>query len=95
VDYKPILAAARDVRVESANVRWVDWERTSTRGGGQRQMKLGGIIGAASLREVPSEVRAVLLAASLVHVGKACVFGHGRVGVAGLERNTAQSQVTF
>ena len=41
-------------------------------------MTLGGIIGSAVLREVPPDIRAVLVAGSLVHVGKACVFGHGR-----------------
>jgi len=80
-DYRPLVAAARAVRVERAEIRWVDWERTSTRGGSQRQMKLGGIIGSAALREVPVEVRAALLAASVLHVGKASVFGHGLVGV--------------
>lgn len=79
IDYRPLIAAARQVRVERAEMRWVDWERTSTRDNGQRQMKLGGIVGSAVLREVPPAVRAVLLAASLLHVGKACVFGHGRV----------------
>lgn len=78
-DFRAVVAAARDVRVERADVRWVDWERTSTRGGGERQMKLGGLIGSAALREVPVAARAALLAGSLVHVGKACVFGHGRV----------------
>jgi hypothetical protein len=29
------------------------------------------------LRGVPPAVRVLLLAGSLVHVGKACVFGHG------------------
>jgi hypothetical protein len=40
-------------------------------------MKLGGIVGSARLRGVPPDVRSVLLAGSLLHVGKACVFGHG------------------
>ena len=81
-DYRPLVEAARAVRVERAEVRWVDWERTSTRGGGQRQMKLGGLVGSAALRAVPAHVRAALLAASVLHVGKACVVGHGWVGVA-------------
>ena len=38
--------------------------------------RVGGIVGSAVLRGVPEEVRAVLLAGSVVHVGKACVFGH-------------------
>lgn len=80
-DYRPLVEAARGVRVERAEVRWVDWERTSTRGGDRRKMKLGGLIGTATLREVPVEVRAALLAASVLHVGKASVFGHGWVEV--------------
>jgi len=78
-DHSPLVEAARAVRVERADVRWVDWERTSTRSAQPRQMKLGGLIGTATLREVPPAVRAALLAASVLHVGKACVFGHGLV----------------
>jgi hypothetical protein len=40
-------------------------------------MTLGGILGSAVLREVPPDLRTVLLMGSLIHVGKACVFGHG------------------
>lgn len=83
-DYRTVVETARAVRVERAEMRWVDWERTSTRGGDRRQMKLGGLVGTASLRAVPVDVRAALLAASVLHVGKAAVFGHGWVGVAGL-----------
>lgn len=83
-DYRPLVAAARQVHIASTALHWADWERTSTRGGGQRRMKLGGLIGRATLREVPVAVRAGLLAASVLHVGKACVFGHGRVEVAPL-----------
>ncbi|MFQ3661784.1 MAG: CRISPR system precrRNA processing endoribonuclease RAMP protein Cas6 [Chloroflexaceae bacterium] len=82
VDYRPLVEAARAVRVERADLRWADWKRTSTRGGHQRAMKLGGLIGSATLREVPPGVRAALLAASVLHVGKACVFGHGRLEMA-------------
>ncbi len=46
VDHRALVTQARDIAVEQAQVRWVDWERTSSRG--------------------PD-----------VHVGKACVFGHG------------------
>ncbi|WP_240695807.1 CRISPR system precrRNA processing endoribonuclease RAMP protein Cas6 [Candidatus Chloroploca sp. Khr17] len=80
-DYRPIVSAARQVRVERTAIRWVDWERTSTRGGERRSMKLGGLVGSASLRNVPPDVRTILLAASLMHTGKACVFGHGRLEV--------------
>ena len=81
-DYRPLVATARSISVEAIDVAWVDWERTSTRGGAQRQMKLGGLIGKVNLRAVPTPIRAVLLAAQLLHLGKACVFGHGWIGIA-------------
>jgi hypothetical protein len=83
-DYRPLVAAARQVIVERPEVQWVDWERTSTRGPQPRQMTLGGIIGSATLRGVPPEVQAALRAGSLVHIGKAAVFGHGWVEVSHL-----------
>jgi hypothetical protein len=88
VDHRALVEQARAVVVERAQVRWVDWERTSTRGPRPQSMKLGGIVGEALLRGVPPDVRAVLLAGSLAHVGKACVFGHGeyRLEAAVLER---------
>lgn len=83
VDYRPLVTQARTVAVEQEEVQWVDWERTSTRGGQRQTMKLGGIVGEAVLRGVPPEVRLLLLAGSIVHVGKACVFGHGQYTVKG------------
>ncbi len=38
-----------------------------------QKMTLGGLLGRAVLRGVPPDVRTVLLAGSLAHVGKACV----------------------
>jgi hypothetical protein len=82
IDHRALAEQARSVGVERAEARWIDWERTSTRGPQPRSMKLGGIVGGAILRGVPADVRAVQLAGSLVHIGKACVFGHGEVGLA-------------
>jgi hypothetical protein len=48
-------------------------------------MTLGGLLGSVVLRDVPAELRTVLLAGSLVHVGKACVFGHGGYAVERVE----------
>src|SRR5262249_19514097 len=76
IDHRALVAQAQSIAIEGAQARWVDWERTSSRGPQQR-MKLGGIVGGAVLRGVPENLRAVLLAGSLTHVGKACVFGHG------------------
>jgi hypothetical protein len=82
VDHRALAEQARGVAVDQARVQWVDWERTSTRGSQPRSMKLGGIIGSAALRGVPEALRAILLAGSLAHVGKACVFGHGEYALA-------------
>lgn len=76
-NYRPLIEAARAVAIEQAMVRWEDWERTSTRGGERRTLKMGGIVGSTRLRNVPLELRALLLAGSLLHVGKGCVFGLG------------------
>lgn len=42
-------------------------------------MILGGLIGSVTLHDVPPAVQSLLLAASVVHVGKACVFGHSQL----------------
>lgn len=48
-DHRPLVEAARAVRVEGAQLGWVDWERTSSRGGTARQMPMGGLVGSATL----------------------------------------------
>jgi hypothetical protein len=92
VDHRALVEQARQITVEDAQARWVDWERTSTRGPAPRNMKLGGIVGGAMLLGAPLEVRAVLLAGSLVHVGKACVFGHGGYRLEALAERQSQAR---
>ncbi len=53
VDHRALVVQARDIMVEQAQVRGVDWERTSSRGPEPRTMTLGGIVGGAVLRNVP------------------------------------------
>ena len=81
--YRPLVEQARSVVVEDARVEWIDWERTSTRGPTPRHMTLGGIVGTATLRNVPPDIRALLLMGTLVHAGKSCVFGHGKLEMQG------------
>lgn len=76
-DYWPLLERARSISVEQPQLTWVGWERTSTRHEQPRKMTLGGIVGTTILRHTTPDVRAVLLAGSLVHAGKACVVGYG------------------
>jgi len=92
VDHRALVEQARGIAVEQSSVHWVDWGRTSTRGGQSQHMILGGIVGSAVLRGVAAELRAVLLLGSLVHVGKACVFGHGGFELAAV--NTARARET-
>jgi hypothetical protein len=75
--YRPLVTRAEAIGVERGQVRWAEWARTSTRGPEPRTMQLGGLVGQVVLRDVPPDVREVLLAGSLTHIGKACVFGHG------------------
>jgi len=77
VDHRALVDQARAILVEREQVRWEDWERTSRHRKDQPTMKIGGLVGRAMLRDVPPDVRTVLLLGSLVHLGKACVFGHG------------------
>ncbi|MBA3944410.1 MAG: CRISPR system precrRNA processing endoribonuclease RAMP protein Cas6 [Herpetosiphonaceae bacterium] len=81
VDHRALIEQARTIQVTHEQVQWVDWHRTSTRDETPRDMILGGILGSAQLHNVPPDIRTVLVAGSLVHVGKACVFGHGRIAL--------------
>jgi hypothetical protein len=74
-DTAPLLDEAAAIRVTDAHSRWQEWGRTSGRQG--RHMQLGGLLGSVVLRDVSPAVRALLLIGSVIHVGKACVFGHG------------------
>ncbi|NJP05012.1 MAG: CRISPR system precrRNA processing endoribonuclease RAMP protein Cas6, partial [Chloroflexaceae bacterium] len=80
-DYRPVVEQAATIQVTEEQVHWWDWERTSGRPERPQTMKLGGLLGSAVLHDVGPAVRTVLLAGSVVHVGKACVFGHGGYGV--------------
>jgi hypothetical protein len=84
-DYRPLIAQAQEVVVAEEQVGWADWTRTSTRGSAAKKMTLGGLLGSAVLHNVSPDLRAVLLMGSLVHVGKACVFGHGGYALQRLE----------
>jgi hypothetical protein len=79
-----LIELASEVAVRPRELRWVDIERISTRGGERRAMPQGGLVGEVELRNVPAPLRALLLLAGLVHVGKACTFGNGGFGVRGM-----------
>jgi hypothetical protein len=71
-----LIRAAEQVRLVRASVRWVDWQRYSSRQ--QTTMKFGGIVGEATYEGEPGPLLPLLLAGQAVHVGRHCVFGNGR-----------------
>lgn len=95
IDYRGWIARAEGVQISQADVRWVDWERFSTRQG--REMNLGGVVGQVTYGEPARSETGLSLEAGelgrlgaflpllrlgeLVHVGKAAVFGNGRFEV--------------
>ncbi|MBM4467184.1 MAG: CRISPR system precrRNA processing endoribonuclease RAMP protein Cas6 [Chloroflexi bacterium] len=75
-DYRGIIEAARGVRLAEARTGWVEWERYSRRQ--EATMKLGGFVGRVVYQGDWEPFAALLILGQLVHVGKACVFGHGK-----------------
>jgi hypothetical protein len=94
VDYRGWIGRAEQVQIADAEVRWVDWERFSTRQG--REMNLGGIVGRVTYAELARSETGqstggaeglgaflpLLRLGELGHVGKGAVFGNGRYEIA-------------
>ena len=75
-DYRGWIERAQEVETETAEVRWVDWERYSTR---QRQrMNLGGIRGRVTYAGELPPFLPLLRLGELIHVGKGATFGNGQ-----------------
>ncbi|MFW6259020.1 MAG: CRISPR system precrRNA processing endoribonuclease RAMP protein Cas6, partial [Halochromatium sp.] len=80
LDQAPLRTAIAQVRLEHADLRWVDWTRYSSR---QRtHMQLGGLLGRFRLRGpgLPALWPLIVLGQWL-HVGKNTSFGLGRYRV--------------
>jgi hypothetical protein len=74
-----LIRVAEGVRLVRSDVRWVDWERYSSR---QRAvMKFGGIVGEAVYEGGLEPLMPLILVGEGVHVGRHCVFGNGRYTV--------------
>lgn len=76
IDYRGWIAAAESVQIDHSDIRWVDWERYSTRQ--HRSMNLGGIVGSVTYQGDLAPFLPLLRLGELVHVGKSAVFGNGR-----------------
>lgn len=76
-DYRGWAEGARAVTIAAADLRWDERERYSRRQG--RRMELGGVIGAATYAGDLAPYRPLLALGELTHVGKATVFGNGKI----------------
>jgi hypothetical protein len=78
---QPLIELSSQVQLLRNETKWIDWDRYSTRQ--QQKMNLGGLLGRA-VYQFPDEsslacLLPVLELARWVHVGKATVFGHGKL----------------
>jgi len=76
-EFHPLLVAADGVKITSRNLEWVDWERRSNRQ--KVEMKMGGFVGSLTLDGNLAQYTELLAISEVVHVGKACVFGNGKI----------------
>lgn len=75
LDFKGLIARAEQVTTEKAELRWVDWQRYSTRQ--KTKITMGGLVGQASYSGSLVEFLPFLRLGELVHLGKGTVFGLG------------------
>lgn len=76
LDFKGLIARAQEVKVEKAELRWVDWTRYSNRQ--KRKIQMGGLIGQVTYTGPLAEILPFLRLGELVHLGKGTVFGLGQ-----------------
>jgi hypothetical protein len=77
-----LIQGAEAIRLSRCDVRWVDWERYSSRQ--QTTMKFGGVVGEAAYEGDLTPILPLILMGAAVHVGRHCVFGNGRYSVEGV-----------
>ncbi len=76
-EFHPLLVAADEMKIVSRDLEWVDWERRSNRQ--KVEMKMGGFVGSLTLEGNLEQYAELLAACEVLHVGKACVFGNGKM----------------
>jgi hypothetical protein len=76
-EFHPLLVAADAVKIAHRDLRWVDWERRSNRQ--KTEMMMGGFVGEMVLEGDLAPFLDLLRICEIVHVGKGCVFGNGKI----------------
>ncbi|MBC7362873.1 MAG: CRISPR system precrRNA processing endoribonuclease RAMP protein Cas6 [Candidatus Aminicenantes bacterium] len=75
IDFNSLIRRATKIKIEEANVNWVDWERYSFAQG--TKMKMGGFVGQVRYKGDLETFLPFLLLGEYVHVGKGATFGLG------------------
>jgi hypothetical protein len=75
VDFRAVGERAEAVKLAECHTRWMQVERYSGRQ--QERVSLGGFVGDVVYRGDLAKFRSLLLLGSLIHVGKATIFGNG------------------
>jgi hypothetical protein len=77
LDYRGLIAKSTEVATHRSALRWVDWERYSSRQ--QTKMSMGGFIGEVEYRgDQVEEFLPLLVAGEILHVGTGTGFGLGK-----------------
>jgi hypothetical protein len=76
-EFHPLLVAADVVKIVHRDLRWIDWERRSNRQ--KTEMMMGGFVGEMVLEGDLTPFEELLRICEVVHVGKGCVFGNGKM----------------
>ncbi len=80
VDHKDLIRKAEGVSTRQADLKWVDWERYSSRQ--NARMTLGGFVGAVTFEGDLEPFAPFLRLGEVVHVGKGTAFGLGKYSIA-------------
>ena len=74
-DFKVLIENATEVKIQSSELRWHDWERYSARQ--NQRMTLGGLVGKITYSGNFNEFMPFIKLGEYVHVGKGTTFGLG------------------
>jgi len=75
-DYRGLIDLAKAVETVEAHTSWEHWQRHSSKQG--HRIPMGGVMGHMRYAGPIRQFLPLLVLGSVVHVGKGCVFGHGR-----------------
>lgn len=75
-DYKGIIRETEKIVIVKDSLRWMDWERYSSRQ--DVRMKMGSVMGEVTYRGNLKQFTSILKAGSILYVGKGTSFGLGK-----------------